>query len=244
MIQLPLFFRPAAEDALHAELQSLCAALPPCDRALLHGPDESGTTSLLFTYAFNCARAGRAVYFIADKQRLNKIRPSLHEGIDGDDPALARCGMKWIRTSEALFGFLANAHLIPRQQMPSLIVLESVLQYFPEGTRPTPEGIARLLGFLDDAARAVSAISCQECEVLVGSGGLLDASCVAIAEFWLPLIFIAGGANPCLLSTCGVHAAYSYALSSPDEHFRLLGASATRPDAPPLPDPPNDEASA
>lgn len=203
-VRLPLLFS-AHEEEQQNQLDSLVESLTytKVHSCLLAGPSRCGKTSLLFHYAYNYAAAhGEAVYFVAQRHKLQNQLPLPPLNMTQDAEVLKRIKMKYVEDDEKLCKFLASLQLLPR--LPRLLVIDDVSSFVGD---KDPKRIARVMAFIKEAATYAATKSRHF--VLVTSDTVdVEASSrnLQLYQRWFDLILlIRGPHNPLQLTVESVH---------------------------------------
>ncbi|XP_078433841.1 tRNA dimethylallyltransferase [Wolffia australiana] len=141
---------------------------------VLLGPSESGKTSLLFQFAFNCAlRSREDVVFICNRRRIESKPPCLFQGIDPSSEVFRRIRMKYIEDDEAIKKYFAAFHLLTN--FPAAVIIDDFGDFFDErrcqqryrNHRGRDMAMVRTLSLASDAISHANSRLAEPCRLLL-----------------------------------------------------------------------------
>eukprot|EP00249_Psilotum_nudum_P015957 c25594_g1_i8 orf=51-506(+) len=99
--------------------------------ALLSGPPNSGKTSLLLQFAYNCALdESSTVVFICKRHSLERKPPLLPQEVDASSEVFERIHMKYVDDDEGIRKFFAAFHMHPK--FPRAVIIDDLCEFFNE----------------------------------------------------------------------------------------------------------------
>jgi len=158
------------------------APIAPGNHCLVYGPKESGKTTLLFQHALCVANRdpGARVLFVCKRDAIETRPPLLQRAATLGEGA-GRIQMKYLNNDAELRRLGSVMHLLPPEDLPTLIVVDGVTSFFAPAqggdNREREMRLARTLASLRECADACG--SMRSLGVREGEHCLLLASCPA-----------------------------------------------------------------
>ncbi|XP_064105733.1 uncharacterized protein LOC135215187 [Macrobrachium nipponense] len=127
----------------------------PISTTLIIGRPHSNKTAMLMQAAITEGATGRQVLFIAPS-KITNLPLSVHGMFPPTSATMKNIQMLYATTLLELQGYLASLHLMPRGDLPSLIVIDDLQSYVPinylDDISQILVNVARILSLIQEAA--------------------------------------------------------------------------------------------
>ncbi|XP_068232391.1 uncharacterized protein [Palaemon carinicauda] len=127
----------------------------PVSTSLIIGRPQSNKTAMLMQAAISEGASGKQVLFIAPS-KITNLPLSVHGMLPPTSSTMKNIHMLYATSTIELQGYLASLHLMPRGDLPSLIVVDDLQSYVPinyiDDVSQILVKMARILSLIQEAA--------------------------------------------------------------------------------------------
>lgn len=147
--------------------------------ALLVAPTAQMKTSLLFQFAYSEASMGKRVLYMGSR-KMQSFLKLFADGVTFDHKVLKSIEMKYLESSNALRSYFAHIHLLDRQSIPHLILIDDLLDI---SGSTNVQDLYKSLAFIKEASNYAETL--QVAPSLPVQRPEIDLSTVALSPFGL-----------------------------------------------------------